>query len=66
MTAGRIWVFDEGQLEDALVHYEREAIGACPGRDERFRLMVAALRDFLQSECADKLIPGAAREKDET
>ena len=66
MTVGRIWVFDEGKLEDALARYEAAAIRSYPGQEERIRVTVAALRDFLYSEFADKLVLGsAAREKDE-
>jgi hypothetical protein len=65
MTAGRIWVFDEGKLEEALARYEAEAIRAYPGQEERIRVTVAAMRDFLYSEVADKLVLGAARETDE-
>lgn len=66
MESGRIWVFDEGKLEDALEQYEQAAIEAYPGQRERIRLTVAAMRDFLHSEHADKLVLGSAgREKGE-
>lgn len=66
MTVGRIWVFDEGKLEEALARYETAAIRAYPAQQERIRVTVAAMRDFLYSEFADKLVLGAAREQDQT
>ena len=65
MTAGRIWVFDEGKLEEALARYETEAIRAYPGQEERIRVTVVAMRDFLYSKFADRLVMGGARENDE-
>jgi hypothetical protein len=66
MAVGRIWVFDEGKLEEALARYEAAAMRAYPGQEERIRVTVAAMRDFLHSEFADKLVLGVPREKDET
>ena len=65
MTAGRIWVFDEGKPAEALARYETEAIRDCPGQEERIRVTLAAMRDFLHSEFADRLVMGGAREQDE-
>ena len=59
-------MFDEGKLEEALARYEAAAMRAYPGQEERIRVTVAAMRDFLHSEFADKLVLGAPREKDET
>lgn len=52
----RIWVFDEGKLEEALEVYRAEALAAFPHQSERIRTTLAAVRDFLYSEHARKLI----------
>lgn len=52
---GRIWVFDENTLADALEQYQAEAQNAYPHQQERIQLTVAAIRDFLHSEHAAKL-----------
>jgi len=53
---GRIWVFDEAALGESLRGYEREALEAYPAQAERIRIAVAAIRDFLNSEHAAKLV----------
>ena len=53
---GRIWVFDEDSLTEALHAYEREALAAYPAQAERIKVAVAAIEDFLYSEHADSLI----------
>ena len=58
MNRGRIWVFDESKLEEALARYEAAALEAYPKQEERIRITVAAMRDFMYSEHADKLIMG--------
>ena len=55
MAIGRIWIFDEGKLQDALERYERAALEAYPDQQERIHITVRAMRDFLHSEHADKL-----------
>jgi len=60
MSIGRIWVFDETKLKEALDRYEADALKAYPHQEERIRLTVAAMRDFLHSEYADKLVMGGA------
>jgi len=52
---GRVWVFDQASLEQALEHYQQDSIDAYPHQEERIRIAVAAIRDFLQSEYADDL-----------
>jgi len=54
-TGGRIWIFDEGKLEEALARYEEAALAAYPDQAERIQITLRAMRDFLQSEYADKL-----------
>ncbi len=58
MKTGRIWVFDENRLEESLQAYEQAALAAYPHQEERIRITVAAMRDFLHSEYADPLIMG--------
>jgi hypothetical protein len=53
---GRIWVFDEDSLTEALSAYEEEALAAYPAQAERIRVAIAAIEDFLYSEHADRLI----------
>ncbi len=52
---GRVWVFDEGSLEQALEAYKTEALEAYPHQEERIGTTVAAIRDFLHSSHADRL-----------
>lgn len=53
---GRIWVFDETRLADALKRYEQDALAAYPHQEERIGVAVAAIRDFLYSaEFGDEL-----------
>ena len=52
---GRVWVFDEGSLEQALEAYEGEALAAYPHQEARIGTAVAAIRDFLHSRHADRL-----------
>jgi hypothetical protein len=58
MKTGRIWVFDESRLEESLLAYEQAALDAYPHQEERIRITVAAMRDFLHSEYADPLVMG--------
>jgi hypothetical protein len=60
MDKARIWVFDESKLEEALARYEAAALDAYPHQEERVRITVAAIRDFLHSEHADKLVMGGS------
>jgi hypothetical protein len=60
MSIGRIWVFDETKLEEALARYEAASLEAYPHQEERIRITVAAMRDFLHSQYADKLVMGGA------
>lgn len=52
----RIWVFDEQRLETALRGYEKEALAAYPEQEERIRVAVMAIRDFLNSNQARTLV----------
>jgi hypothetical protein len=52
---GRVWVFDSSALEQALEDYQAAAEAAYPRQRERIGIAVAAIRDFLYSECADPL-----------
>ncbi len=52
---GRVWVFDETSLEQALESYRAEALEAYPHQAERIGITMAAVRDFLHSEHADRL-----------
>jgi hypothetical protein len=52
----RIWVFDESKLNEALAAYQAEAFAAYPHQSERIRTTLAAVRDFLYSRHAEKLI----------
>lgn len=53
---GRVWVFDEESLNEALSAYEQEALAAYPAQAERIKVAMAAIEDFLYSEHADRLI----------
>ena len=66
-TLGRIWVFDEANLEQAIKSYEAEALAAYPKQEERIHTTLLALRDFLYSEHAEGLVmgnKGAKQERD--
>lgn len=56
MSVGRIWIFDEGKLEAALERYRDAALDAYPEQRERILITVEAMRDFLHSEHAGKLL----------
>lgn len=56
MRLGRIWVFDEGKLNEALADYEAAAVAAYPRQAERIQVAVLAIRDFLYSEQAEGLV----------
>jgi hypothetical protein len=56
MKTGRIWVFDENRLEQSLQDYAKASLEAYPDQEERIRITVAAMRDFLYSDFADSLI----------
>ena len=58
MKTGRIWVFDENRLEEALNAYQQDAISSYPDQEERIRITIAAMRDFLHSNYADPLTMG--------
>ena len=60
--SGRIWIFDEGKLEDALQRYEQAALEAYPEQAERIQITLRAMRDFFYSEFADKLHWGGDEE----
>jgi hypothetical protein len=59
--SGRVWVFDESSLNQALQTYEKEALRAFPHQSNRIRTTVAAIRDFLCSEHARKLLLQVSR-----
>ncbi|MGD2119747.1 MAG: hypothetical protein PVG66_15420 [Chromatiales bacterium] len=52
---GKIWVFDESKLAEALQRYEQASIAAYPQHQDKIELTLAAVNDFLHSEYADKL-----------
>ena len=52
---GKIWVFDESKLDEALESYRQASIEAYPAQQERIEITLLAIRDFLDSEYADKL-----------
>lgn len=52
---GKIWVFDESKLEEALARYQAAALEAYPKQQERISITMLAVKDFLNSEYADKL-----------
>lgn len=54
-NVGKIWVFDQGKLNDAIAQYEEAALAAYPAQSERIRTTVLAIRDFLESDYAEKL-----------
>jgi len=62
MKTGRIWVFDENRLEESLQTYQAAAIDAYPKQEERIRITVEAMRDFLHSEYAEPLVMGSLEE----
>jgi hypothetical protein len=51
-----VWVFDEGNLNEALAAYEAAALAAYPRQAERIRIAMLAIRDFLYSEQAERLV----------
>ncbi len=55
LSLGKIWVFDESKLEQALANYRKASIEAYPAQSERIEITLLAIRDFLDSEYADKL-----------
>jgi len=52
---GKIWVFDEGKLEEAMALYQHDAIAQYPKQQQRIELTLLAVRDFLDSSQAAKL-----------
>jgi len=52
---GKIWVFDESKLDDAIDRYHQASLQAYPDHKEKIAITVLAIRDFLHSEYADKL-----------
>ena len=63
-TLGRIWVFDEDNLEQAIESYQTEALAAYPQQEERIRTTLLAVRDFLHSEHAARLVMGGNHGQD--
>ena len=60
---GPIGVFDAGSLADALRAYQREALTAYPHQQERIDTTIAAMRDFLYSSHARRLMTRAGRDQ---
>lgn len=58
---GRVWVFDEASLDAALAAYQDEALSAYPHQAERIRTTVLAVKDFLQSSHANRLVMSGSR-----
>ena len=52
---GKIWVFDESKLEEALQRYQQASIEAYPKQEEKIKITMLAIRDFLNSNFAEKL-----------
>lgn len=52
---GKIWVFDESKLDDALARYREAALAAYPDQQEKIDLTLLAVKDLLHSEYAEKL-----------
>ena len=52
---GKIWVFDESKLDEALARYRQAALQAYPQQQEKIELTLLAVKDFLVSEFAEKL-----------
>jgi len=64
MKRSRIWIFDEGRLQSALAAYQAEALAAYPAQEERIRLTVVAITDFLHSPHARSLVMGQENEEE--
>jgi hypothetical protein len=52
---GKIWVFDESKLDEALANYRHASLEAYPAQQEKIDITLLAIKDFLDSEYADKL-----------
>ena len=52
---GKIWVFDESKLDEALERYRQAALVTYPQQSERINITLLAIKDFLESEFAEKL-----------
>ena len=52
---GKIWVFDESKLEEAIEKYRQASIEAYPHQEEKINVTIMAVRDFMHSEYAEKL-----------
>jgi hypothetical protein len=52
---GKIWVFDESKLDEALANYRQASLEAFPAQHERIEITLLAIKDFLVSDYADKL-----------
>jgi len=52
---GKIWVFDESKLEEALERYQQDSVEAYPKQEEKIKITMLAIRDFLNSDYAEKL-----------
>jgi hypothetical protein len=52
---GKIWVFDESKLDEALDRYRQASVQAYPHQQEKINVTLLAIRDFLDSEFAEKL-----------
>lgn len=52
---GKIWVFDESKLEEAIEKYRQASFEAYPHQEEKINVTIMAVRDFMHSEYAEKL-----------
>ena len=52
---GKIWVFDESKLDEAIEKYRDASLAAYPDQREKIEVTLLAIRDFLDSEYAEKL-----------
>ena len=52
---GKIWVFDESKLDEALASYRQASLEAFPAQQERIDITLLAIKDFLDSDYANKL-----------
>lgn len=48
-SMGPVWVFDAARLDEALAAYQAAALADYPDQEQRIRITVAAMRDFLHS-----------------
>ena len=52
---GKIWVFDESKLDEAIERYRQASLAGYPEQEERINITLLAIKDFLNSEYAEKL-----------